>query len=361
MTNEGLARLAELKSIETLVLWNTPISDEGLVHLAGMPELRGLWLGATKTSRKGLASLAGCKKLEYLEMAQISPNLQSEVVANVRFLDLTGARITDDDLRHLHGLDRLKILDIFDTDVTSEAVAELQEALPECEIVRDFDVLWGDVPTGNPADPFPIAFAPFTAKKAKWHQQRWADHLGIPVEFENSIGMRMVLIPPGEFMMGSSEKEIVAFKSEAMSELPKWLNERLEGEMPRHVHPIGAPYYFAETELTVGAFERFVKATGYVTNAEENGKGGGAWDPGKGDWDNNPSWSWQAPGFAQDNKYPVVHLTHGDMEAFCRWLSGEEDLQYHLPSEAEWEYACRAGTTSLYFFGDSIEPLIEYA
>ena len=55
-----------------------------------------------------------------------------------------------------------------------------------------------------------IAVAPFTAEEAKQYQQAWADYLGVPVEFENSIGMKMVLIPPGEFMMGSTEEEMLA-------------------------------------------------------------------------------------------------------------------------------------------------------
>ena len=334
VTNEGLARLAELKNIETLVLWNTPISDQGLAHLAGMTNLRGLWLGATKTSPKGLSHLAGCKKLEFLALTSISPDLQPEYIANVRFLDLTGAQVTDDDLQCLHDLRHLEFLDISGSGdgITSEAVAELQEALPNCEIIREFDVLWGDVPTSNPADPFPIAFAPFTAEKAKWYQQRWADHLGVPVEFTNSIGMKMVLIPPGEFMMGATEEQAADMLKAAEKNGPDWAPSTITNALPQHKVRITRPFYLAIHELTRGQFRAFVNATNYKTKAELNGI----------------------------EEIPIRNVTWGNSVAFCKWLSNEEAQTYTLPTEAQWEFACRAGSTTLWHFGDDQSKLEDY-
>ena len=62
--------------------------------------------------------------------------------------------------------------------------------------------------TVGPADAPPPAIAPFDAQKAKEHQEAWAKYLGVPVETTNSIGMKLVLIPPGEFDMGASQAEI---------------------------------------------------------------------------------------------------------------------------------------------------------
>ena len=68
----------------------------------------------------------------------------------------------------------------------------------------------GQIEVKLPADAPPPAIAPFDAKKAKEHQEAWAKHLGVPVEQTNSIGMKFVLIPPGEFDMGSTDEEIAA-------------------------------------------------------------------------------------------------------------------------------------------------------
>ena len=101
----------------------------------------------------------------------------------------------------------------------------------------------------------PPAVAPFSTEEAKQHQQRWADHLGVPVEHENSIGMKLVLIPPGEFMMGSSEDEI--------EELLQFTTDsdiliRCGSEGPRHRVRLARTFYLAMHEVTQDEYERLM-------------------------------------------------------------------------------------------------------
>ena len=175
----------------------------------------------------------------------------------------------------------------------------------------------------------PLAIAPFTPEEAKQHQQEWADHLGVPVEFENSIGMKMVLIPPGEFLMGSPGSDPNAE----------------EDEKPQHRVRITKPFDIAAQEVTVGQFRAFTTETGYKTEAEAAGD----------------SEDWINPGFDQTDGHPVVLVTWNDATAFCRWLGKKERGTFRLPTEAEWEFACRAGSTARWCFGDDQEKLEEFA
>ncbi|NWF86181.1 MAG: SUMF1/EgtB/PvdO family nonheme iron enzyme [Bryobacteraceae bacterium] len=129
----------------------------------------------------------------------------------------------------------------------------------------------------------------------------------------------LVRVPQGRFQMGSD------FRS---SEQP--------------VHWVDVPAFgLGKSEVTVRQFEAFTQATGYRTVAEQKG---GAW---KFDW--TPSAvNWREPGFRQRLDNPVVRISWHDAVAFCEWLSRETGLRFRLPSEAEGEYGCRAGTTGDY-------------
>jgi formylglycine-generating enzyme required for sulfatase activity len=110
------------------------------------------------------------------------------------------------------------------------------------------------------------------------------------------------------------------------------------------------------TEVTRGQFRGFVDDAGYTTEAESNGKGGYGFDEG-GRWVQAPKFTWLNPGFEQIDEHPVVNVSWNDAQAFISWLSRKERKTYRLPTEAEWEYACRAGTMTQYSSGDDPESL----
>jgi formylglycine-generating enzyme required for sulfatase activity len=109
------------------------------------------------------------------------------------------------------------------------------------------------------------------------------------------------------------------------------------------------------TDITVAQFSEFVAETGYKTAAEREGFAFGIWNTSTNQWDRHAGASWRSPGFAQTPQDPVVDVDWDDAVAFCRWLSGNEGKTFRLPTEAEWEYACRAGTQTAYFWGDDPE------
>jgi formylglycine-generating enzyme required for sulfatase activity len=162
----------------------------------------------------------------------------------------------------------------------------------------------------------PLAIAPFDEKKAQQHQAAWAKHLGLPVETTNSIGMKLVLIPPGEFLMGSpnSENQFGSFST------------------PRHEVRITRPFYLGK----------------YLVTQEE-------WEAVMG---SNPSSRFRGP------TNPVETISWDDCQQFLAKLNakiGTQGGKFVLPTEAQWEYACRAGSTTRYGFGDDESALGEYA
>jgi formylglycine-generating enzyme required for sulfatase activity len=143
-----------------------------------------------------------------------------------------------------------------------------------------------------------------------------------------------------------------------------------DDEKPPHRVQITRPFYLGATEVTVGQFRRWVEQTGYRTEAEKDGKGGYGWNEAKQTYEQDPKYTWRNPGFAQTDEHPVVNVSWNDAIAFCDGVSGLDGLKpfdhvhargpwdgvgYRLPTEAEWEYACRAGTTTRYQSGDDPE------
>lgn len=210
----------------------------------------------------------------------------------------------------------------------------------------------------SPIAPPALAVAPFSAAQAKEHQARWGEYLKVPTETTNSVGMRFVLIPPGEFWMGSGfkpEEEVAAFKKYCSVVESKWF----ESEYPRHRVRITKAFYLAAHEVTVGQFQQFVAETGYQTRSEKSDTKGAYGTNVEGKFGFCPDYSWHNPGFEQGDDHPVVCVTWDDAVMFCKWLSQKEGNAYRLPTEAEWEYACRAGTTTRYWSGDDPETLVE--
>ncbi|WP_197471868.1 MULTISPECIES: formylglycine-generating enzyme family protein [Methylomonas] len=153
-------------------------------------------------------------------------------------------------------------------------------------------------------------------------------------------GPEMVLIAAGDFKMGSPEGEA----------------GRYDDESPQHAVTISRPFALGRCEVTVGEFRRFVEATAYKTSAER-GAGCRSLDKTTNSWKENPALNWRNPGFAPyDERHPVVCVSWDDAQAYIAWLNRELGLPantYRLPSEAEWEYAARAGSDTAYFWGDA--------
>ena len=199
------------------------------------------------------------------------------------------------------------------------------------------------------ADPATVRLSPAQHEAAK--------AAGVPVEITNSIGMKLVLIPAGEFMMGSAESAEEVARAFRDYGAPR--ASVFEDEHPRHRVRITEPFYLGVYEVTVGQFRQFVEETGYRTDAEKGTlfKGAVGIDPKTGKVGISAEYSWRNAGFEQTDEHPVVNVSWNDAVAFCEWLSDKEGREYRLPTEAEWEYACRAGTTTRYYHGDDPEDL----
>ena len=161
--------------------------------------------------------------------------------------------------------------------------------------------------------------------------------------------MKFAKIPGGTFKMGSSK--------EALALVKKKFGYELEDEDEHEVEV--SPFLMGKFHVTRGQFGLFVKDEGYKTEAEEGG-GAYGWNQEKKDWETNKDYNWKNVGFTQSDAHPVVCVTWNDAKKFCAWLSKKSGKKIGLPSEAQWEYACRAGSKTLYFFGDDEEDLSKY-
>jgi len=171
--------------------------------------------------------------------------------------------------------------------------------------------------------------------------------------FTNSIGMRFVLIPAGRFRMGSEESPESVIKNPAYSQRPgkaEWFVK----EHPRHAVIISKPFYMQTQEVTIAQFRLFFEETGYMTDAEK--KGYGFILDKNAEWVEKPGANWGDAGFAQGDDHPVVMVSWHDAQAFIAWLNKREGTTaYRLPTEAEWEYACRAGTETRFYWGELLK------
>jgi formylglycine-generating enzyme required for sulfatase activity len=164
--------------------------------------------------------------------------------------------------------------------------------------------------------------------------------------------LNMVKINGGTFIMGSPDSE----------------TGRFENEGPQHRVTVSS-FYMKKYPVTVGDFRQFTEDTWYKTEAEIR-DGGFIWTGNE--WQNKKDANWKNPYFSQDDNHPVVLVSWIDAIWYCNWLSGQEGLTpaytingknislnrrasgYRLPTEAEWEYACRAGTVTPFNTGNTI-------
>ncbi|MGO9923573.1 MAG: SUMF1/EgtB/PvdO family nonheme iron enzyme [Isosphaeraceae bacterium] len=165
-----------------------------------------------------------------------------------------------------------------------------------------------------------------------------------PETIVNTIGMELTLIPAGDFAMGSPDNDVDA----------------LPDERPQHPVRISKAFYLGIHEVTRGRFRQFAEKTGYRTDAEKDPEGGWGWSR-SARFEPSPRYTWLNPGFEQTDEHPAVIVSWTDAVEFCKWLSRTEGKTYRLPTEAEWEYACRAGTTTRFFCGNDPETLAAVA
>ena len=135
---------------------------------------------------------------------------------------------------------------------------------------------------------------------------------------DGSEGPEMVVIPPGSFLMGASDSDDLAYGEEG----------------PPHRVTIGRPFAIGRYPVTFDEYDRFCVASKRVTP--------------------------DARGWGRD-RCPVINVSWDDAVAYCLWLTGQTGRAYRLPTEAEWEYAARAGAATRWSFGDDQKALVDYA
>jgi formylglycine-generating enzyme required for sulfatase activity len=172
------------------------------------------------------------------------------------------------------------------------------------------------------------------AEEAKLHEEQAQPRpLATGTEFRDRFlddsgqGPLLVVVPSGRFLMGSSELE----RRQAM--VAGAQKEWIERETPQHWVGFSQPFALGKHPLTVGEWRCYADATGWSDTSEPN---------------------WLEPGFDQTDEHPVVCVSWDDVQGYLAWLSQTTGHTYRLPTESEWEYACRAGTVTTFNFGEII-------
>ncbi|OOG57235.1 SUMF1/EgtB/PvdO family nonheme iron enzyme [Rhodanobacter sp. C03] len=149
----------------------------------------------------------------------------------------------------------------------------------------------------------------------------------------------MVVIPTGSFQMGAPDSD----------------DDRIDAEMPQHAVTISKGFAMARSAVTVGQFREFVRASGYVPDSVKMG-GASVYDERSGAMRDDAGATWQDDyaGRKAEDSLPVVNISWNDAKAYADWLSQRTGKAYRLPSEAEFEYALRGGTTTRYWWGDGV-------
>lgn len=187
------------------------------------------------------------------------------------------------------------------------------------------------------------------------------------IDLGEDVSLEVLYIPPGKFMMGSTPEEKAWATGIEGGATPGTERESYEGEQPRPMQ-VKDGFWMGRTEVSVGQFKRFIEESGYVTDAEKPGGETQVFDPEwkitakapPHPWISMKGKSWRDPnfGFPLRNSYPVVCVSWNDGRAFCKWLTERErkagrlpeGLEYRLPTEAEWAYACRGGSKESHYF-----------
>jgi len=190
--------------------------------------------------------------------------------------------------------------------------------------------------------------AAYVRGQRKFFESERAAHpdtvVAVPGAAADTTPLTMCYIPRGKFNMGSPENE-----------------EDRDDDEVRHKVTLTKSFWIGKHEVTNGQFQAFVEETGYKTQAEKEGFSFSL-NRQTGEWEATDGVTYKSPGlFSMHQNGPVVHVSWSDAQAYCAWLSGKTGWKFRLPTEAEWEYACRAGTSTARFTGDSEDSLSGYA
>lgn len=238
--------------------------------------------------------------------------------------------------------------------VDESAISQLSVVSDSKSLFDDELVVSNGTPVVWPSSTPPFIESPLEASKVSDIQKQWAVFLEVPVEYTNSIGMQFMLIPPGEFLMGARQSDIELALPGFDKNDPHWM-ACVQSSTPQHRVRITKPFYLSRTEVTQKHYQQVLGA-----NPSYYSKGG-----------KEPVYVQQVNGM-DTSDHPVEGVCWFDCLAFCNRLSDMESRRisyeqknhvsskqqniqkpgYRLPTEAQWEMACRAGTLSRFWTGE---------
>jgi formylglycine-generating enzyme required for sulfatase activity len=172
----------------------------------------------------------------------------------------------------------------------------------------------------------------------------------LTLQLGNHRAIECIRIEPGRFLMGAPDTD----------------KDALPEEKPQREVRIQSAFYLGRATVTFGQFQEFALDSGYRTDAERDARPGYRGGHGFNFVRNRhegwfPQYTWRNPGWPITDDHPVGNISWNDAVKFCDWLSNRSGKRVRLPTEAEWEYACRAGTTTAFFTGDDRGSLRGYA